>query len=211
MINDISNEMSHGISRVINSGMKVYTSYIRLACALATLALMIILLTGALASETVTNHIQQEIPNAKLSGQGSFRWFGLKIYDAQLWVGKEGYDTNKPLAEKFALDLRYARTLEGKKIAQASDEQITKLGIGSAAQRTKWLEEMLQLFPDVSEGTHLTGIYLPQHGTDFYLDGRPIGTIKDDDFAHAFFAIWLTPETSEPQLRKDLLKNAAPH
>ena len=195
----------------MSNEMNIYATSVRLVCALIGLVIMIVMVTGALATENLGLHIQKAIPQAHLAGQGSFRWFGLKIYDAQLWVGPEGYDTNQPLAEKFALDLHYARALEGKKIAEASDEQIAKLGIGSPEQRKGWLKEMIQLFPDVSEGTHLTGIYLPQHGTSFYLDGSQIGTIKDDDFSRAFFSIWLAPETSEPKLRNALLKNAASH
>lgn len=191
--------------------MNIYATSVRLVCALIGLVIMVVMVPGALATENPGLHIQKAIPQTDLAGQGSFRWFGLKIYDAQLWVGPEGYDANQPLAEKFALDLHYARALEGRKIAEASEAQIAKLGIGTPEQRKGWLKEMIQLFPDVSDGTHLTGIYLPQQGTSFYLDGKQIGTIKDEDFSLAFFSIWLAPETSEPKLRNALLKNAVPH
>ena len=42
----------------------------------------------ALAIE-VPPHIATEITDAHLFGQGKFRWFGFKIYDAQLWVISE--------------------------------------------------------------------------------------------------------------------------
>lgn len=192
----------------LTSTISAYASSMRLAGVLTVLIVMIMTLTNALANQSLAPHIKKEIPFARLSGEGAFRWFGLKIYDAQFWVTRQGYDLQQPLTQKFALDLRYARTLEGKTIAQASDEQIEKLDMGSATQRSLWLKEMIALFPNVKEGEHLTAIYLPQHGTDFYLDGRTIGTIKDDDFARAFFAIWLATETSAPQLRHALLKNA---
>jgi hypothetical protein len=165
----------------------------------------------AWAGEVAPAHIQAEIPQARLAGAGTFRWFGLKIYDAQLWVGANGYSEQQPLAEKFALDLRYARDLQGSKIAAASEEQMAKLEAGTAQQRASWKEDMIRLFPDVREGTHLTGVYLPDQGARFYLDGKPIGTIRDREFARAFFAIWLDPATTAPALRKALLQNAAPH
>jgi hypothetical protein len=39
----------------------------------------------------------------------------------------------------------------------------------------------------------------------FFRNGTPIGDIDDREFARAFFAIWLDPRTSEPELRKQLL------
>lgn len=161
------------------------------------------------AADTAATHIQKELAPAYLSGQGSFRWFGLKIYDAQLWVGEQGYSSATPESSKFALDLRYARKLQGRKIAEASRDEIQKLGLGNAQQLADWQSRMEQIFPDVSEGTHLTGIYLPNSGARFYLDGKVIGEIMDAAFAQAFFAIWLAPKTTAPQLRTALLADAA--
>ena len=155
-------------------------------------------------------HIQQVLPQTRLAGEGSFRWFGLKIYDARLWVGPRGLETVRPYAAPFALDLRYARKLQGRKIADASSEQMQKLNLGSPQQRAAWQTKMEQLFPDVQDGSQLTGVYLPNEGARFYLDGQPLGDIADPEFANAFFAIWLSTDTTAPQLRNALLANAAP-
>lgn len=155
-------------------------------------------------------HIENEVRQARLAGTGSFRWFGLKIYDASLWVGEQGYRAQTPAAAELALDLRYARALRGKQIAIASEEQMRKLGRGSARQRADWLAAMEKLFPDVLEGTHLSGVYLPNQGARFYLDGKFLGEIMDPEFALAFFAIWLDPATTAAQLRTALLTDAAP-
>lgn len=56
-----------------------------------------------------SNYIGQEIPQARLSGEGAYTWFGLTIYHAQLWVGQQGYRADAPEAAPFVLDLRYAR------------------------------------------------------------------------------------------------------
>lgn len=153
--------------------------------------------------------VAAEMPGARLAGEGSYQWFGLKIYDATLWVGENGLDPASPYAHRFALDLAYARNLDGKKIAQSSREQMAKLGKGSAEQREAWTRRMEQLFPDVAEGTHITGVYLPGHGASFYRDGTRLGDIADREFARAFFAIWLDARTSAPDLRAALLRDAA--
>jgi len=157
------------------------------------------------ANDTIPAHIQSELHEAHLSGQGSFRWFGLKIYDAVLWIDKDGYQPGAPTAAKFILDLNYARDLYGARIAQSSIDEIRQLGYGSPDQQTQWLQKMKSVFPDVHEGTHISGVYLPAKGARFYLNGKLLGEIEDPEFARAFFAIWLDERTSAAKLRRQLL------
>jgi hypothetical protein len=39
----------------------------------------------------------------------------------------------------------------------------------------------------------------------FSFNGKPIGEIKDPEFARLFFGIWLSPQTSAPEMRRELL------
>lgn len=167
---------------------------------------VVCLLLGIASAQAanIPAHIQQELPDARLSGQGTFRWYGLKIYDATLWVGESGYQNN---SAKFILNLNYARELYGEKIAKASIDEIRELGIGSGEQQQAWLGKMKALFPDVREGSQISGVYLPGQAARFYLDGKLLGEINDAEFAQAFFAIWLDPRTSASGLRKQLLAN----
>lgn len=164
---------------------------------------LLLALGGALAAP---DPVASVLPGARLAGQGSYTWFGLKIYDAQLWVGERGYAPDAP----FVLDLRYARKLDGGKIADASESEMAKLGAGTPAQRKAWLARMKEIFPDVREGSRISGVYLPASGATFYLDGRALAGVADPDFARAFFAIWLDARTSAPKLRTALLRDAAP-
>ncbi|MFL6711001.1 MAG: chalcone isomerase family protein [Massilia sp.] len=151
-------------------------------------------------------HIEAAVPQARLAGSGLYTWFSLKVYTAELYVGPKGYAPDAP----FALDLRYARDFKGKKIAEVSAEQMVKVGVGTPEQRALWQEKMQALFPDVRENSHITGVNLPGVGARFFLDGALIGEIDDPAFARTFFAIWLDPATTAPDLRKALLRQAAP-
>ena len=174
-----------------------------------TLAVLFMLLCAVIAqAANMPPPIENEIGNARLAGQGHYRWFGFKIYDAQLWVGDQGYRPHAPESAKFALSLTYARDLYGKHIARTSLDEIRKLGFGTSEQHEVWLKRMEALFPDVHEGTRISGIYLPDHGARFYLNGKLLGEIADSDFARAFFAIWLDPRTSASSLRNSLLSSA---
>jgi hypothetical protein len=134
-------------------------------------------------------------------GAGSLHWFGLHVYDARLAVAGERFDPAQP----FALTLRYARELAGARIAEASLEEIRRLGFGTSAEQRRWLEEMRRVFPDVRRGDELTGAAVPGRGVEFALNGRPIGSIEDPGFARAFFAIWFDPRTRSRDLRASLL------
>ena len=178
----------------------------RAARRIVALALVLASMLASMHAQAAPVHIEHDVPAARLAGSGSFTYFTMKIYSAELWVGPQGYSPATP----FALELRYARKLDGKKIAEASFDQMEKIGAGSVGERQAWLQKMTAIFPDVQEGTRITGVYLPQVGARFYLDGKPLATIADPGFATAFFGIWLDPNTTAPALRVALLKEAAP-
>ena len=67
---------------------------------------------------------------------------------------------------------------------------------------------MTRLFPDVRRGDRLTGVHLPAVGLRLLHNDQAVGEIRDPDFARAFMSIWLSPRTSEPQLRRQLLADA---
>jgi len=134
-------------------------------------------------------------------GEGTLRWFGLKVYDARLWTAGGAVDFDRPLR----LELRYARALRGPAIAARPEEEIARLGFGSPEQRASWLAAMQRLFPDVMAGDTLAGEHLPGRGARFLRNGQPLGEIADSEFSRAFFSIWLDPRTSAPDLRAALL------
>lgn len=170
----------------------------------ANMMLFVVGASAQPASAPVPGHIAGEINDAQLIGDGQFRWFGFKVYDAQLW-GKAGEKPALPGTSKFALDFRYAHSFSGKKIAESGIHEIEKLGFGTQQQRQQWLQQMENCFPDVEDGTHLTGIYEPGTGATFYRDGKKICEVMDADFGVAFFAIWLDPRTTAHRLREELL------
>jgi hypothetical protein len=175
----------------------------------ASRLLAALLLTSAAglawASAALPPHIVKYINDAKLAGTGRLSWFGLHVYNADLYAPR-GFDVAQPYALPFVLELTYARELKGSAIADASRDEIERLGIGSPKMRSKWHSLMTRLFPNVIRGQKLAGVFQPGAGARFYFDGRFIGAIEDPAFAPAFFAIWLDERTRAPRLREALLK-----
>lgn len=140
----------------------------------------------------------------RLQGEGTLRWFGLKIYDARLLSAQRIAD-EKTLSQSFALELTYARAFSGVKIAETSLDEMRKFTRATPEQLQRWKAEMERLFPSVNAGDRLRGVYLPGRAAAFYFNDRPIGSVDDPEFAKAFFSIWLDPRTAKPELRKQLL------
>jgi hypothetical protein len=150
--------------------------------------------------------IANELSGARLAGEGALRWFGLKVYTARLWVTGEGLPRERLDAAPFALQLHYSVALRGDAIADRSLQEIERLGHGDASSRERWHAAMRRLFPDVDRDERLTGVNRPGRGVAFFHEERPLGSIDDEGFASAFFAIWLDERTSAPALRRSLLQ-----
>ena len=130
-------------------------------------------------------------------GTGQYRHFGFLVYEATLEAGAD--PQNPPL--KLRLD--YKRALAGKNIAKASVKEMRRV-VDDESLLTEWGTQMERIFPDVESGDHIIGHYNTD-GAVFSQDNRMLGQIRDPEFARAFFAIWLGPQTSAPKLRAALL------
>lgn len=177
----------------------------------AGLGLGLLLPPGAHAA-TPPPEVAQALPQARRVGQGRLRYFGLHIYDAELWAGAGlGGSTAQDYArEPLALVLTYARSLVGRKIAERSLEEMRRIGPIRAEQGSAWLAYMNEAFPDVRDGERLTGLQQPGEGAHFFFNGTPRPSLRDPEFARLFFGIWLAPATSQPRLRESLLGLVAP-
>lgn len=153
--------------------------------------------------------VRETIPQARVQGEGELRMYGFHIYDARLYVGPTGLSSSQITAKPFALDIEYARAFKGAAIAKKGREQMDELGLASKTQTADWEKRLAALFPDVQPGDHLIAVYMPARGTTFYAGDVKLGVIDGDDFAKAFFSIWLDPRTAAPGLRSALLANGA--
>lgn len=141
------------------------------------------------------------LDRAVLVGSGTFEFAFWDVYDANLYSRDGQYDAEKP----FALELVYHRSFKGRDIADRSAELIRQQGLDNEIRLASWHSQMEQVFPDVKQGTRLTGIRTEQGYAYFLLDGELIGRIRDQAFTRYFFGIWLGQDTKAPQLREQLI------
>jgi hypothetical protein len=148
-----------------------------------------------------TKPVLQHMPDAQKVGAGRLSFLFWDVYDATLYAPEKRFNAVQP----YALKLSYLLELKGTDIAERSVEEMRKQGFKDEAKLSEWQNEMEKLFPDVKEGSVLTGVRDANGDAVFYLNDAFIGKIKDKAFTERFFAIWLDKNTSEPALRKQLL------
>jgi Chalcone isomerase-like len=140
----------------------------------------------------------------RLLGRGTLRFFGLLVYEARLWAGAD-FAPQAFADHAFALELEYARKLEGGAIAQRSVVEMRRSGSVNDNQAQAWQAAMTRAFPNIVPGDRLTGVHIPGEATRFFHNGRPTSAVADPMFGRAFFGIWLAATTSEPELRRKLI------
>lgn len=145
-----------------------------------------------------------QLTGSRLQGEATLRFIGLRIYHARLWALPD-FRSDKLGEQPLLLELDYLRDFKGSAIAERSLQEMRRVGTVSEAQGQRWLEQMQRIFPDVKAGDRLTGQWLPGQGAAFWHNGRSIGRIPEAEFASLFFGIWLSPGTSEPDMRLALL------
>lgn len=163
---------------------------------------------AAALPEPIPAMVTQALPEAYLRGQAQMRVWGLRIYHARLWV-TPAFDPQAFTATPLALELRYQRAFKGAAIAQRSIEEMQRQQPIAAPLAQRWQAALTAVFPDVQAGERLTGVYEPHQGLRFWHDQQPLAPIDDAELARRFYAIWLSPQTSAPSLRRALLGEAS--
>ena len=150
------------------------------------------------------SEVAQALTSPRLQGSGRLRFFGLHVYDARLWVG-DAFVPQRFDEHAFALELQYARKLEGAAIAQRSVAEMRRSASLSDSQAAAWEAAMVRAFPNVVDGDRLTGVHSPGEAVRFFHNSRATAAVADPAFGRAFFGIWLATTTSEPDLRRQLI------
>lgn len=156
------------------------------------------------ADSTRIKRLQPYLQAPTLIGQGKFTYWGFDVYVASLWASESSVNAEQWQKQRIALELNYLRDFKGPDIAKSSIDEIHTQSPLSKSKANLWLKTLEGIFPNIEKGQTLVGIYIPNVGAQFLDENTQIGEIKDIELAKRFFDIWLSPQTSAPQLRKRL-------
>ncbi|MBS3797663.1 chalcone isomerase family protein [Pseudoalteromonas sp. BDTF-M6] len=133
-------------------------------------------------------------------GEGVMRYLFWDIYHAELATDTGDYRQGQ---HPMRLSLTYLRDIEGDEITKATLDQWRKLDRPEYVRAYKAL--LTDLWPDVSAGDTLSFVTDANGQGAFFFNGELLQRVEDPAFSEAFTAIWLSPKTTEPGLRAQLL------
>jgi len=137
----------------------------------------------------------------QLVGQARLEVLFWSIYDSRLYTADGSYsDGQRPLR----LELEYLRDIEAADLVEHTRNEWQHLQL-RADEKDLWLQELARLWPDVREDDVLALEMSESGRSTFLLNGKPLGSIDDPQFGPSFLAIWLSPDTSRPELRRSLI------
>jgi Chalcone isomerase-like len=160
--------------------------------------------SGTALAAATPPELSSELDGARLRGSARLRFLGLSVYEARLWSAAPVAATSWAAAP-LALEIQYARSLAGHRIAERSLEEMRRQGEIAVTAAERWLGAMKAVFPDVQEGDRITGVFRPGEGLRFFFNGVLKGEVRDPEFARLFVGIWLSPRSSEPAMREALM------
>jgi hypothetical protein len=155
----------------------------------ATLLLVLGVSGGALASEL------------ELVGEARLKVLFWPVYESRLYSTNGSYQSGQ---RPLRLEIRYLMNID-------SDDLVERTAAEWQAQQryhpnqAQWLKTLSQIWPDVRENDVIALELREDRSSEFYVNGRPAGTIPDPLFGQQFLDIWLSPDTTRPQLRAQLL------
>lgn len=127
-----------------------------------------------------------------LRGAGSLTFLGFHVYDAAFYVPESarGPGVVGPVSKRLVL--HYQRTVEASQIVAASEKALRRNpAIDRAALRER-VERIHAAFRTVHKGDEYELVYRPGAGTTLRRNGTVVCVIPGDDFAAAYFGIWVS-------------------
>lgn len=136
-------------------------------------------------------------------GRSSLTWLFLKAYDVTLWTDAPTWSMDAT----FALSIQYNMSFSSEEIVERTLSEMKKVAPNlTDRQLAQFAKPLGQLMPAVKSGDRLSAVHIPGRPVQFFLNGKGTGQMEADGFAAPFFGIWLSPRSSEPGIREDLLR-----
>ena len=106
-------------------------------------------------------------------------------------------------SESLLFEIEYLKDITAEDLLERTAQQWEHLNVPELVY-SKYLPALKTIWPDISSGDKLT-LFVQNQQSFFYFNHEKVGVIEEADFSKLFLDIWLSPNTSQTQLRKKLL------
>lgn len=142
----------------------------------------------------------------KLRSTHLFRWWGFRVYSVALYTEpgfRKGDDILGDVPKRLVL--HYHRNIEKDKMIEGAETVIPRNESNDMDALRERLDKVNAAYRDVSSGDEYAIDYLPGKGLAISLNDRHQVLVKGEDFARAYFGIWLGEKPINTGLRDALL------
>ncbi|MEZ9822233.1 chalcone isomerase family protein [Shewanella sp. 10N.286.45.A1] len=157
------------------------------------------------ASKNSQVNVAADIASLKEVGRGEMEWWWFTLYRARLLTVDGEYNQG---TYPMVLEIEYYQDIPSERLLEATVDQWQHLQLDQSRQ-LQWQASLSELWPDVNEGDTLSLQVLSPDSSQFYFNGKPLEELMPEGFSEDFLAIWLSSQTSRPELRKQLLGEIA--
>jgi hypothetical protein len=162
---------------------------------------------AALASGQFTEELLVSDRRLKLIGTGLYYYrLFIKAAEAALYLDPQsaGNDVLADVAKR--LEMHYFWGVTAEKLIAGSRALLRRnLPEDTRVKLNPQIEEMFQLYRDVSRGDRCAFTYLPGEGTTLLHNGERLGTVPGAEFAAAYFSMWFGDKPLDAGLKRKLL------
>lgn len=135
-------------------------------------------------------------------GRAKFSVLFWDIYNSTLYT-KSGEYQHDNLPESLLFKIEYLKDISTDDLLERTVQQWQHLQIPESKFNT-FIPKLKAIWPNISAGDSLT-MLVDNEVSAFYFNNVKVGVITDNEFSKLFLDIWLSPKTSQAQLRTQLL------
>ena len=170
---------------------------------LGTMLLVLLSATSTIAARPLPPQVISQAPGMHMLGKGRHSWWGVRMYDATLWIVGPNWSAAAP----HALDIEPGRAVPSDTLVTNAIAEMRDLKVGDESKLRIWQTEMRKLIPNVKQGDQFVIFCSDNNHTFAYLNGSSTGEIDDPSFCPAVMSVWLHPQTKHQAVRKSLLRH----
>lgn len=137
-------------------------------------------------------------------GEARLKVMFWSVYDSRLYTETGEY---QPGQRPLRLEIEYLIDVKADRLAARTLKEWQDMGRQHPRQQD-WIAQLETLWPDIQSGDVISLQLTEDDHAVFFHNGRHLGAVQDRDFGQQFVDIWLSKDSTRPELRLSLLGKA---
>ena len=147
--------------------------------------------------------IAQPLSELETVGTAKLRVLFFDIYTSELKTESGEYtDGIRPIQLKIIYERNIKSSALIKQTKKEWDAQMA-----NDKNQLSWIKTLESIWPNIESGDTLTFELYKNGKNQFFYNERAIGSVNDPNFGENFLDIWLSPKTTRPKIRREMLGN----